>query len=512
MIDMKSRLFLIPVVILGLALLSSFSVPVAAAAPTVKLVVGGSGATGWNIGAINPGASGTQPITVMNSGTEPGDLTIWVSNIVNTEGTNPKFETSPGSGDLGNYVTFSIVSGRISSNIAMPSLVNSLPQNASDSHYIRVSSLAAGETITINWNWSLPSGTGNIVQGDSLSFTINYALEELSPPPAPPAPPAIPPAPASVPGPTPVAPASVPGPSLPIPASASGSSPQITPILVITQVAAAANFEVRNLTVNPVQAKPGENIIINYEVINTGGQSGEFTVIINISGMLQTSRLITLEAGKTQAMNLTLPPGNPGTYPVDIGGEKASFTIRALPSVLRASIRTQKVMGIWLIPVILLVIGEVVLVYYFIIFLMRRRRTIHQRRVAELAGAIAQEMKLSPKLVKMLLMFGVIRDPDLAELPYPVAKTATQYNQRLNNSGYPQKLAGDNMLLEARIMAVADMAETMTSPKPHRSAISLPKAMEDLKWSSIALYDTEVVKALTRLVKRGNFKFRTHYI
>jgi hypothetical protein len=303
MIDMKSRLFLIPVVILGLALLSSFSVPVAAAAPTVKLVVGGSGATGWNIGAINPGASGTQPITVMNSGTEPGDLTIWVSNIVNTEGTNPKFETSPGSGDLGNYVTFSIVSGRISSNIAMPSLVNSLPQNASDSHYIRVSSLAAGETITINWNWSLPSGTGNIVQGDSLSFTINYALEELSPPPAPPAPPAIPPAPASVPGPTPVAPASVPGPSLPIPASASGSSPQITPILVITQVAAAANFEVRNLTVNPVQAKPGENIIINYEVINTGGQSGEFTVIINISGMLQTSRLITLEAGKAQAMN-----------------------------------------------------------------------------------------------------------------------------------------------------------------------------------------------------------------
>jgi len=164
------------VVILGLALLSSFSVPVAAATPTVKLVLGGSGATGWNIGGVKPGASGTQSITVMNSGTETGDLTIWVSNVVNTEGTNPKFESSPGSGDLGSYVTFSIVSGRISSNIAMPSLVNSLPQNASDSHYIRVSSLAAGETITINWNWSLPSGTGNIVQGDSLSFTINYAL------------------------------------------------------------------------------------------------------------------------------------------------------------------------------------------------------------------------------------------------------------------------------------------------------------------------------------------------
>jgi len=54
---MKSRLFLIPVVILGLALLSSFSVPVAAATPTVKLVLGGSGATSWNIGAINPGTA-----------------------------------------------------------------------------------------------------------------------------------------------------------------------------------------------------------------------------------------------------------------------------------------------------------------------------------------------------------------------------------------------------------------------------------------------------------------------
>jgi hypothetical protein len=105
--------------------------------------------------------------------------------------------------------------------------------------------------------------------------------------------------------------------------------------------------------------------------------------------MLQTTRVITLEAGDAQAMSLTLPPGNPGTYPVDIGGEKTSFTIRASPSVLPASIKTQKVIGIWLIQIILLVIGEAVLVYYIIIFMMIRRRTIHQRRVAGLAGAIA---------------------------------------------------------------------------------------------------------------------------
>jgi HD-GYP domain-containing protein (c-di-GMP phosphodiesterase class II) len=121
-------------------------------------------------------------------------------------------------------------------------------------------------------------------------------------------------------------------------------------------------------------------------------------------------------------------------------------------------------------------------------------------------------MKLSPKLVKMLLMFGVIRDPDVVESIYPEAKTVVQYNQRLNGSGYPQKLAGDNILLEARIMAVAYMAETMSSPKLNRPAISLAKVMEDIKWSSIAFYDTEVVKALTSLVNRGNFKFRTHYV
>lgn len=112
----------------------------------------------------------------------------------------------------------------------------------------------------------------------------------------------------------------------------------------------------------------------------------------------------------------------------------------------------------------------------------------------------------------MLLMFGVIRDPDVVESIYPEAKTVVQYNQRLNGSGYPQKLAGDNILLEARIMAVAYMAETMSSPKLNRTAISLAKVMEDIKWSSIAFYDTEVVKALTSLVNRGNFKFQTHYI
>ena len=129
----------------------------------------------------------------------------------------------------------------------------------------------------------------------------------------------------------------------------------------------------------------------------------------------------------------------------------------------------------------------------------------------ELASAIAREMKLSKKLVRMLLLFGILRDPDLVESPYPEAKTAIQYNRRLKGSGYQQKLAGDNILLEARIMAVADMFETISSPRPYHPAIGLDQALEEFSRSKSALYAADVVQALIRLVKQGNFKFRTQY-
>jgi HD-GYP domain-containing protein (c-di-GMP phosphodiesterase class II) len=81
----------------------------------------------------------------------------------------------------------------------------------------------------------------------------------------------------------------------------------------------------------------------------------------------------------------------------------------------------------------------------------------------------------------------------------------------LKGSGYPQKLAGDNILLEARIMAVADMFETISSPRPNRPAIGLDQALEEFSRSKSALYAADVVQALIRLVKQGNFKFRTQY-
>ncbi|MDO8491373.1 MAG: HD domain-containing phosphohydrolase, partial [Dehalococcoidia bacterium] len=314
-------------------------------------------------------------------------------------------------------------------------------------------------------------------------------------------------------------------------------APYPPPPATVPPQAAPANFEVRNLTVSPAQAKPGESISINCEVINTGGQSGEFTLRINIPGLLQTSQLITLEAGQTQAVSLTLPPGNPGTYQVDIGGTKSTFTIGTLAPVVAAPSGIQKVMAVWPIPAILAVIGAAALVYCIVIIVMRRRKyrkllpapagavsvltqtaeqrtlyaTKHQKRVAELASAIAREMNLSKKLIMMLLGVGIIHDPGSAGSPYPVAQTALQYHERLNGSGYPQRLPGDDILLEARILAVADAVETMSSPRPLRPAIGLAKALEEIKRNSSTLYDSEVVKAFARLVDQGQFRFQTRY-
>ena len=623
---MKSRWFLITVVILILALFSSLSLPVAAAAPTVKLALGGSGATGWNIGGIKPGDHGTQLITVMNSGTETGDLTIWVSNIVNTEGTNPKFEPSPGSGDLGTYLYFTIVSSRMTSNIAMPSLVNSLPQSAGENHYIKVLSLAAGETISINWNWSLPSTTGNIVQGDSLSLTINYAIEEISQLPAPPEPISTP----CVTPPTPITPVATstpcvipPTPTSPIPPS----TPVVTPLTPTTPVTASTlgvsgsvqlvspdntitlGVLFDNSTSGSNTAAFFDNKLTlqfdaNTKITLSNGQSPE-TIGVSIvqnspaanTGMVDISPIYQISDGYDSSGNyrevyfnrpvtislrydpVAVPknatsiyiayyeekPDDPNPvwvrleYPQDYVPESGQisgllshlslFTVIAevAPSVQSqiplpvppAKVQPANVIpkSVWLFPAVLAVIEAVILIYFTIILLKRRKYqklyntpavalnippptmeerilyTIkHRRRVAELASAIAREMKLPKKLVKMLLMFGIIRDSGLVEFPYPIAQTAVQYNTKLNGSGYPQKLVGDDILLEARILAVADTMETISSPRPYQPAMRLDKALEEFKRNNSTLYDSEVVKALIRLVKRGNFRFRTHYI
>jgi uncharacterized repeat protein (TIGR01451 family) len=185
---MKSRRLLSLAVILGLALFSSLSVPVAAATPTVDLVLGGTGATPWAIGDIAPGNSGTSTVNLSNTGSKDGVVTIWISNISNGEGANPESETGNTSepGELGDHLILNVSGTNLSTNnFTLPAIIGNFPQSANDTKHIYITPLKAGSTLSLQWEWRLPPETGNDVQGDNLSFTINYMLEELPSPSSP---------------------------------------------------------------------------------------------------------------------------------------------------------------------------------------------------------------------------------------------------------------------------------------------------------------------------------------
>ena len=169
----KTRLAL--ALILGLALIGSSPTPVQAQTP-IDLELGGEGATSWDIGNIQPGDSGTKIVELHNAGSRYGSVTIWISDI----------EEVDYAGDgavLDDYLLLNLSCERLRSNITLPATIHDLPQSASGSHYIRIDTLYAHETLTLVWAWEFPE-TGepqNDAQGDSFSFTINYLLEELPP-------------------------------------------------------------------------------------------------------------------------------------------------------------------------------------------------------------------------------------------------------------------------------------------------------------------------------------------
>ncbi|HEY93892.1 MAG TPA: hypothetical protein G4O15_02995 [Dehalococcoidia bacterium] len=149
--------------------------PVSVHAQTpVDLVLGGEGSTSWDIDNIAPGDSGVKIVTLHNAGEKDGAVSIWISDI----------EEGDYGGDgavLDDCLLFGIVSNRFNTNIAMPNLIRSYPQNIAAANFIHINRLQAGETVTFAWEWEFPLAgeNHNLAQGDSLSFTINYCLEEL---------------------------------------------------------------------------------------------------------------------------------------------------------------------------------------------------------------------------------------------------------------------------------------------------------------------------------------------
>jgi HD-GYP domain-containing protein (c-di-GMP phosphodiesterase class II) len=93
------------------------------------------------------------------------------------------------------------------------------------------------------------------------------------------------------------------------------------------------------------------------------------------------------------------------------------------------------------------------------------------------------------------------------DFPWPIAKIVLQHHERLDGSGYPNNLKGNEIILEARIIGVADVVEAMSSHRPYRPALGRDKALEEISMNKGVLYDPEVVDVCLKLFKRKEFKF-----
>jgi HD-GYP domain-containing protein (c-di-GMP phosphodiesterase class II) len=93
------------------------------------------------------------------------------------------------------------------------------------------------------------------------------------------------------------------------------------------------------------------------------------------------------------------------------------------------------------------------------------------------------------------------------EFPCTVAKSILQHHERLDGSGYPSGLKGDELCIEARIMAVADVVEAMSSHRPYRPALGIEKALDEINRNKGTLYDKKVVDICTGLFNEKQFKF-----
>ncbi len=166
----------------------------------------------------------------------------------------------------------------------------------------------------------------------------------------------------------------------------------------------------------------------------------------------------------------------------------------------------------------------------------------HQRRVTDLAHAIAVELGLSSEqsrtvrtsgmlhdLGKMLIPSEILNKPgrlteaefdtikahpragyDILkdmQFPLPIADIVAQHHERMDGSGYPSGLKGDQTTLEARILAVTDVVEAMSSQQPYRPALGLDKALEEIVGNRGKLYDAGVVDACVAVFNKGSFRF-----
>ncbi|OPX18661.1 hypothetical protein BXT86_00115 [candidate division WOR-3 bacterium 4484_100] len=166
----------------------------------------------------------------------------------------------------------------------------------------------------------------------------------------------------------------------------------------------------------------------------------------------------------------------------------------------------------------------------------------HSRHVARLAKTIAIELGFSPEKTRSVHIAGLLHDIGKIYVPaqilykpgqltgpeyeivkkhcqvgydilkkvdfyWPIAKVVLQHHERIDGSGYPYGIAGDSILLEARILGVADVVEAMCSHRPYRPALGLDKALYEIKTKRGVVYDARVVDTCLRLFKEKKYQF-----
>jgi HD-GYP domain-containing protein (c-di-GMP phosphodiesterase class II) len=166
----------------------------------------------------------------------------------------------------------------------------------------------------------------------------------------------------------------------------------------------------------------------------------------------------------------------------------------------------------------------------------------HQRRTTDLSLAIAREMGLPAHETKGLQMAGLIHDmgkisvpgeilskpgglndaelqliqrhPQVAydilrqiDFPWPLDQIVLQHHEKIDGSGYPQGISGDEILLEAKILCVADVVETMETHRPYRPSLGRGAAIEEIRKNRGVLYDSGVVDACLRLFQEKEFQY-----
>lgn len=100
--------------------------------------------------------------------------------------------------------------------------------------------------------------------------------------------------------------------------------------------------------------------------------------------------------------------------------------------------------------------------------------------------------------------YDIIKD---VRFPWPVADMVIQHHERMDGSGYPKGLKGEDIILEARILSVADVVEAISAHRPYRPAVGLDKALLEIEANRGILYDTEVANACLRLIRDEGFTF-----